>query len=204
MATPRSLPLEAAVTADLILALGPKCPSAQDLANAVNSLWPPSREPDAALPHLLGQCAHESQGFTRFEEDLDYSATRLLQIFPLHFNETSARTAAHKPEAIANKAYGSRMGNSLPGDGYLYRGRGLIQLTGRADYEEFGYAGNPGYLSTPRGAVESAIRYWKSRSLSLYLDDPKQLCRRINGGLEGLDERRRLTALASRLLSRIR
>jgi putative chitinase len=89
--------------------------------------------------HLLGQCHHESAGFTRMEENLNYSATRLLEIFPKYFNSETAKNYGGKKEAIANRVYANRMGNGpeTSGDGFLHRGMGPLQLTGKSNQERF-------------------------------------------------------------------
>ena len=91
------------------------------------------------LAHFLAQCAHESMNFTRTTENLNYSAEGLLKTFPSRYDAKTAKEHQRKPELIANKVYANRMGNgnSQSGDGYKYRGRGFIHLTGRANYQEF-------------------------------------------------------------------
>src|SRR5690606_24759483 len=90
--------------------------------------------------HFLGQCYHETGGFKTFEENLNYSAQRLLQVFPKYFpNSIVANSYAFKPKLIANRVYANRMGNGdeASGEGWKYRGRGAIQLTGKQNYEWF-------------------------------------------------------------------
>ena len=121
---------------------------------------------------FLAQIAHESQGLTRLEENLNYSAQRLRQIFPRRFpTDAAANAVARQPEKIANTIYANRIGNGPPesGDGFRYRGRGFIQLTGRANYREFGrllgldLEGNPAQAATPAVAFRIAAAFWKSR-----------------------------------------
>jgi len=152
------------------------------------------------LAMFLAQASHESMGFRRTEENLNYSAQGLLLTFPTHFNAQSAVSYGHKPMAIANRVYANRMGNSdeRSGDGYKYRGRGYIQLTGKAMYEEFSQAMgediNPDSLATPRLASMSAAWFWNENHLNAYADkgDVAGATRRINGGLNGLAEREAL------------
>ena len=148
---------------------------------------------------FLAQCHHESQGFTRIVENLSYSTQALIRCWPNHFNVKNAGAYAHQPAKIANRAYANRMGNGpeSSGDGWLFRGRGLIQITGRAMYEAFaGFKGMPlgdlvEYLGTVDGALESACWYWQKHGLNTYADsgDIKGMTRIINGGLNGLNDR---------------
>lgn len=89
--------------------------------------------------HILGQCHHESAGFTRMEENLNYSAKRLREVFPRFFDEIQAKYAAHNPQAIANKVYANRMGNGdiYSGDGWRHRGMGPLQTTGKDNQARF-------------------------------------------------------------------
>lgn len=147
---------------------------------------------------FLGQLAHESALFSRVEEDLHYSAKRLTQVFPSRFPDLSAAASfAHNPVALANRVYGGRMGNTAPGDGYKYRGRGLIQLTGYDNYKAYGEASctavlaYPDLVTEPRYSADSAGWFWHSRDLNRIADseDGALLTRRINGGLTGLSDR---------------
>lgn len=147
---------------------------------------------------FLGQLAHESALFSRVEEDLFYSAKRLTQVFPTRFPDLAAAAPfAHNPVALANKVYGGRMGNTAPGDGYRYRGRGLIQLTGYDNYKAYGEASctavltYPDLVTEPRYSADSAGWFWHSRGCNSFADreDYAGLTRRINGGLTGLQDR---------------
>ncbi len=148
---------------------------------------------------FLAQCHHESQGFTRIEENLSYGTQALIRCWPNHFNAKNAGCYAHQPAKIANRAYANRMGNGdeKSGDGWLFRGRGLIQITGREMYTAFAEfkAMNLGdvitYLGTADGALESACWYWEKSGLNTYADrgDIKGMTRIVNGGLNGLNDR---------------
>ena len=149
---------------------------------------------------FIAQCAHESGGFKFLKENLNYRAESLVKVWPRHFPSLDvARQYARKPEKIANKAYASRMGNGdeSSGDGYRFIGRGLIQLTGRNNYQAFADSIEtdindiPEYLQTFDGAVQSACWFWETNTLNRWSDtgDIKELTRRINGGYIGLDDR---------------
>lgn len=149
---------------------------------------------------FIAQCAHESGGFKFLKENLNYRAESLVKVWPRHFPSLDvARQYARKPEKIANKAYASRMGNGdeSSGDGYRFIGRGLIQLTGRNNYQAFADSIEtdindiPEYLQTFEGAVQSACWFWETNTLNRWSDagDIKELTRRINGGYIGLDDR---------------
>jgi putative chitinase len=149
---------------------------------------------------FLAQCAHESGNFSTVEENLYYRAETLLKVFKKYY-KTAADAAAHakKPELIANRVYSSRMGNgdAASGDGYRYRGRGLIQLTGKDNYTTCGKALNvdlhktPDYLETAEGASRSAAWFWSHNSLNKFADagDILGCTKRINGGTNGLEDR---------------
>ncbi len=163
---------------------------------------------DAELDDFLGQILHESAGLTRLEDGLNYSAERLTVIWPGRFpTANDARPYAHNPEALANRVYGGRMGNTEPGDGWRFRGRGPIQLTGRANYE---FVGNligqdltvtPELMGQPRYARGAAIAWWEDRILDNKTGAPEKVTRRVNGGLIGLAHREDLTDAAREALT---
>ena len=150
---------------------------------------------------FIGQCQHESGNFNHLEENLNYSAIRLVQIFPNRFTLTKAQDCVAKgKEAIAEAMYGHRsdLGNTQDGDGGKFFGRGLIQLTGRANYTSFAndiqnseILNNPSLLATPEYACLSAGWFWNSRKLNDLADkqDYTTMTKRINGGTLGLEER---------------
>lgn len=150
--------------------------------------------------HWLAQLAHESQQFKRTTENLNYSAAALTRTWPTRFADGRlAYECAHHPELIANLAYADRLGNGDrdSGDGWRYRGRGLVQITGRANYHECSMGlygddrliGTPDLLEDPNGAAMSAGWYWRSRELDRLVPDVQAITKRINGGLHGLDDR---------------
>ena len=149
---------------------------------------------------FIAQCTHESGGFKRLKENLNYKAESLVRVFPKYFPSLDlAKQYAHKQEQIANRVYGGRMGNGdeSSGDGFRYCGRGLIQLTGRNNYTKFaesiGMAVEevPALLETFEGAVKSACWFWKTNNLNQYADagDILTMTKRINGGNIGLEDR---------------
>jgi putative chitinase len=149
---------------------------------------------------FLAQCAHESGGFRALKENLNYKAASLRRVFPKYFpNDDLATSYAGKQEMIANRVYGNRMGNGPEesGDGYKYCGRGLIQLTGKSNYQAFADSIEtpvediPEYLATFEGAVQSACWFWESNNLNQFADkgDILTMTKRINGGTIGLEDR---------------
>lgn len=158
---------------------------------------------------FIAQCAHESAGFSRFVENLNYSAEGLAKTWRSRFANAdgtpnaTARKIARNPQEIANAVYNGRMGNVNPNDGWNFRGRGAIQITGRANYEAVGrimaqygviespevILDNPDLLASDPHNLSSACAYWVMNGLSRYAGDMKTLTRKINGGLVGLDDR---------------
>jgi putative chitinase len=149
---------------------------------------------------FLAQCGHESVDFTVMRENLNYSTKGLMSTWPKRFpNEAAAAPYNRNPEKIANKVYADRMGNGpeSSGEGYRYRGRGYIQLTGKSNYQAFATSVNRelaeviGYLETSPGALESACWFWKKNNLNGLADkqDMKAATKVINGGDLGLAER---------------
>lgn len=159
------------------------------------------------LAHWLGQCSHESMGFTRRSENLSYSAARLQAVWPHRFPTLAAALPfEHNPAALADKVYGFRadLGNVQPGDGAKFIGRGYIQLTGRFNAKACGddigrdLTAEPEWLATVEGAAASAGWYWHHRNLNVLADrdDVEAITRAINGGTVGLTERQVLVARA--------
>jgi putative chitinase len=172
---------------------------------------------EARCAMLIGQCAHESARFTHRFENLNYSADGLWRVFRRHFfNRQECDAFARQPEKIANRVYANRMGNGTEasGDGWRYRGRGYLQLTGKSNYEKYGKAlgldlvGNPDLAADPAVAWQIAARYCatKTRSGKTLLEwadvpDTTLVTKGINGGLNGLADREHLTAQAMAALS---
>ena len=154
---------------------------------------------------FIAQCAHESNNFRSLEENLNYSEDALLRVFGRYFGKApkaSASEYARNPEMIANRVYNDefrkyKMGNTQPGDGWMFRGRGLKQLTGRENYTKFGKSVKmtaeqaSEYVATEKGAIESACWFWNNKKLNAIADtgDIKKLTKVINGGDIGLADR---------------
>lgn len=151
---------------------------------------------------FLSNVAHESGGFKFVRENLNYSAASLMRVWPSRFPSLEvAQRYAMNPEKIANKVYSDRMGNGneASGDGWKYIGRGLIQLTGKNNYVAYSLACDnealqkPEIVEQPKYAAESAGWFWDVNKLNALADaqDVTGMCRRINGGLNGLDDRQK-------------
>ena len=148
---------------------------------------------------FLAQTAHESGGYSALHENLNYTAQSLCRVWPSHFTADIADQYAHNPERIANRAYAGRMGNGdeASGDGWNFCGRGLLQVTGRVNYQAFAdslqmnIADVPAFLQTFEGAVQSACWFWENNNLNAYADsgDFVTMTKKINGGTLGLDDR---------------
>ena len=153
--------------------------------------------------HFFGQTAHETGEYKTFSENLNYSSDGLKKIFGKYFPNNLNESYAKQPEKIANRVYGSRMGNGdeTSGDGWKYRGRGALQLTGKANYEAFSkflnkpeIMTNPDLVSTDY-SFESAIFFFEKNKLweicdkGVNKDTILALTKRINGGTHGLEDR---------------
>ncbi len=194
-------------------------------AHQLHTAFPRCKEPDAwaaaLIPALekynisskariasfLGQIAHESGQFNRMEENLSYSATRLTQVWPKRFPTLAlAQQYEKKPQKLGNYVYANRIGNGpeASGDGYRFRGRGLIQLTGRSNYASASSVlgtdllANPDRLLEKNLAAMAAAWFWASRGLNELADDEtddndledfRSITQRINGGTAGIQER---------------
>ena len=151
---------------------------------------------------FVAQAAHESGNFTALHENLNYRAVTLRKVFPKYFpTDEMAAQYAQQPERIANRVYANRMGNGdeASGDGFRYCGRGLIQLTGQQNYQNFADSIEtpleqiPDFLQTFEGAVQSACWFWENNNLNQYADtdDILTMTKRINGGTIGLEDRKK-------------
>jgi putative chitinase len=192
------------ITQEQLKQLLPKNPYVSHWHKALEQLFPDYEiNTSKRMAAFIAQCAHESGGFMVLTENLNYRWQSLRKIFPKYFpNDAIAQDYAGRPnkqEAIANRIYASRMGNGPEesGDGYRFRGRGLIQLTGRHNYTWFAASLEitpeeaSEYLTTFEGAAQSACWFWESNKLNQWADtgDILTLTKRINGGTIGLDDR---------------
>lgn len=155
------------------------------------------------LAHFLAQCGHESGGFRLTQENLNYSAKGLMGIFKKYFpTEALANAYARKPEKIANKVYASRMGNGAEasGEGYKFRGRGYIQLTGKQNYTAFDASVPESIVDSPdlvatKYPLASAAWFWSKNGLNAIADQGAtnevvtKITKRVNGGTIGLADR---------------
>ena len=160
----------------------------------------------ARLSAFLAQVGHESDSLRRLVENVNYRADGLLRVWPSRFTAQTAAEYARQPERIANKVYGGRMGNGpeATGDGWRYRGRGPIQVTGKANYESIGeliqravptapdFVIDPDLMLEPRWGALAAAAYWDSHDLNELADAGQfeRLTKRVNGGLIGWADRK--------------
>lgn len=191
------------LTKEQLKQLLPKNPYVDHWHHALEQLLPDYEiNTPQRIAAFIAQCSHESAGFTALKENLNYKAETLSRIWPKYFPPEIAKAYASMPnkqEAIANRAYANRMGNGdeHSGDGWKFCGRGLIQLTGRSNYQAFADSLEmnieelPEYLGTFEGAAQSACWFWESNNLNQWADkgDILTLTKRINGGTLGLEDR---------------
>ena len=201
------------MNANQIQTLAPHCPHdrAEQLAACLPGILAKYKiDTPIRIAHFLAQTCHESQGYTHFEENLNYSAKGLRTLFPKYFVTANVNDYAGHPEKIANRIYANRMrnGDEASGDGYKYRGRGMIQLTGKGNYAALTAASghdvtqDPDWLATAEGAAESAAWYWtrlRNINAAADRDDILAVTKLVNGGTLGLDERKKLLDTAKKI-----
>ena len=190
-----------AISQEQLQQILPGNPYLEHWCEALNKILP---DYDISTPQrvaaFVAQAAHESGGFTALHENLNYRPETLRKVFPKYFpTDDLANQYAHNPEMIANRVYANRMGNGdeASGDGFRYCGRGLIQLTGKQNYQAFADSIEtpveqvPDFLQTFEGAVQSACWFWENNNLNQYADsgDILTMTKRINGGTIGLEDR---------------
>lgn len=164
---------------------------------------------DSEIDDFLGQILHESCLLEKLEEGLYYKTPgRLMQIWPTRFKSLAEEVPyLRNPEALANKVYGGRMGNVNKGDGWKFRGRALIQVTGRDNYKAIGRVlgldleSKPELLATPTVALRSAIAWWEGAVPDSVMGDIVKVSKRVNGGTVGLAARKALTDEAREYLA---
>jgi putative chitinase len=184
--------------------LFPSCAESDKFCNLLDNLLPAAGiNTKERVNMFLAQCGHESAGFSRFTEGLNYSAKGLRATFPKYFpDDATAVKYARQKEKIANKVYANRMGNSpeSSGDGWKYRGRGMIMITGKDNYIAFSKdmnidaVNNPDLLAIDLSvAIKSAIWFWNKNNLNRYADakDILGATKKINGGTNGLEDRKK-------------
>jgi putative chitinase len=193
------------ITEEQFHELFPRNPDPQLWVDSMNAVFPTYEiNTPKRVAAFLAQCGHESGGWTTFQENLNYSAQGLCGTFKKYFPTIESATPyARKPEMIANKVYSNRMGNGpeSSGDGWKYRGRGPIQLTGKNNYMQFAkdmfddwqnLFDNPDWVTEDKDfALMSAIWFWNKNGLNKEADagDIKTMTRKINGGYIGLEDR---------------
>jgi putative chitinase len=197
------------IDTNTLRAILPNCRNPDSWAQALSEVLPNHNiTTRLSLASFISQCAVESAQFNIIEENLNYSAEALMRTWPSRFtSRTTADAFARNPRMIANKVYSNRMGNGSEdsGEGWKYRGRGLIQVTGKNNYtacSRFMF-GDLRLLDTPelltatnRNALESACWFWVSNDLNKHSGDVGRTTRIVNGGTHGIDERRRIYNVA--------
>ena len=196
------------ITEDQLRQIVPRC---EDLTKWIKPLNDTFRKFNIVKSHhlagFLAQVAVESDNLNRVEENLRYTAARLVQVWPRRFKDaTAAAPYAYNPQKLASFVYADRMGNGpeRTGDGYRYRGRGLIQITGRGNYEvigktlELNLVEFPDALLEPKWAALSAGAFWHLRVRDQAADTPgiEDDTRIVNGGLHGIEYRKQVYARA--------
>jgi putative chitinase len=190
-------------TEDAVRQLIPKVKNFEEWYNNLLNILP---EYDIDTPKrvaaFMAQCGHESGGFTLMQENLNYSAKGLVGTFKKYFpTEAHAKPYERKPEMIANRVYANRMGNGdeASGEGWYFRGRGIVQITGKNNYTKCSQSlfesnvlvENPDLLLETEYAIHSACWFWSAARLNELADigDMKTMTKRINGGFIGLEDR---------------
>jgi len=198
------------VTLDQILHLAPNARSSyRDAFQNAQAVLDRAGISDTPLriAHFMAQVLHESMGLMIQSENLNYRADRLPEVWPSRFKPTGPldpNAYAHNPQKLANEVYGGRMGNTNPDDGFTYRGRGLLQLTGKDSYREAttrlrasspdapDLVANPDEVISSSWCVAIAAAEWTARGCNTFADqdDVTKVTRAINGGTIGLSDRK--------------
>lgn len=216
---PASAPVKSAavnsgglISVEVLQKLFPKNKNCTELSAALNAVLPQYQiNTPQRIAGFLAQCGHESAGFTVLAENLNYSAEGLCKVFPKRFPTVAVAQPYHRqPEKIANKIYCDRMGNGseASGEGYKFRGRGAIQLTGKDNYSKFAKSigktldETVAYCETLEGAICSAAWFWDTNKINACADcgDIVAMTKKINGGTIGLEDRKKHYAEALHLL----
>ena len=190
-------------TEDAVHQLIPKVKNFDEwYSNLINILPEYDIDTPKRVAAFMAQCGHESGGFTLMQENLNYSAKGLRGTFGKYFpNDDIAKQYERKPEKIANRVYANRMGNGPEesGEGWYFRGRGIVQITGKNNYTKCSQSlfesnvlvENPDLLLETEYAIHSACWFWSAARLNELADigDIKTMTKRINGGFIGLEDR---------------
>jgi len=190
-------------TEDAVRQLIPKVKNFDEwYSNLLNILPEYDIDTSARVAAFMAQCGHESGGFTVMQENLNYSAKGLVGTFKKYFpTEAQAKLYERRPEMIANRVYANRMGNGdeASGEGWYFRGRGIVQITGKNNYTKCSQSlfesnvlvENPDLLLETEYAIHSACWFWSAARLNELADvgDMKTMTKRINGGFIGLEDR---------------
>ena len=187
------------ITPQLIKVMAPDCSDPDTVSAKMNQFLPGfSINTQKRVLHFIAQLGHESS-LNPIPENLNYSAQGLLKTFPMYFTQSTAADYARQPARIANRVYADRMGNGpeSSGDGYRYRGRGFIQLTGKNNYVSYGtqlkldLVGNPDLLLQIGVGIQVAARFFINNGIIQYCDANNiyEITRRINGGQNGIEDR---------------
>lgn len=179
------------------------CGCAQRDADRWAPMWAEKVVPSAfslgvdEMDDFTGQVIEESMWLTRLTENLSYSAGRMMVVWPSRFDSVEAAYPyAHDPQALAEKVYGGRLGNKNLGDGWRYRGRGLIMVTGLDNYAQLAsifsvdFVKDPDLLADPVTALEVSIAWWEKRVPDSVMGDIVRVSKAVNGGTTGLNERK--------------
>jgi len=190
-------------TEDAVRQLIPKVKNFEEwYSNLLNILPEYDIDTPKRVAAFMAQCGHESGGFTLMQENLNYSAKGLRGTFGKYFpNDEVAKLYERKPQMIANRVYANRMGNGdeASGEGWYFRGRGIVQITGKNNYTKCSQSlfesnvlvENPDLLLETEYAIHSACWFWSAARLNELADigDMKTMTKRINGGYIGLEDR---------------
>lgn len=160
------------------------------------------------IDDFVGQTLHETKMLEKLTENLNYSAKRLMEVWPARFPTLEAAAPyAYRPEALANKTYGGRLGNKAPGDGWKYRGRGIPMVTGLANYQllqtltGLPLLDKPELLELPDGAMRCALLWWEKKIPDSAIDSVERVTRIVQGAQLGIEDRKVLTEKVSRALA---
>lgn len=193
------------ITSDIFNNIFPNADDIDDWVEVLNNHLPDYNiNTPERVAAFISQCGVETAGWTKFEENMNYSADRMMVVWPKIFNRELANQCNRKPQLVANFAYANRMGNGSPesGDGWKYRGRGLIHLTGKKNYTSFAtdtfgeraqeIIDNPDLVVDDKNvSLATALWFWDINNINSIADqqDIKRITRIVNGGLNGFSER---------------